>query len=491
MHLTKQQHNGMLATRRHPLLSCATLLSLVGLSTASPLITDFTITDTEVILVVEGLAPNQQAMIQIDENLAINPDFGDLLPGAVTAVNGNGSVIITAPRPNNPRLFFRAIAGNLGTATDLDGDGLPNAFETDLGTNPNLSDTDGDGFSDALEFSAGTDPLSDAEFPDLLNLPTVAFEVGLSPATEGDGTHLLEIRSEPPYSGPIFFSVNDRSTAVESQDFTLPSSNSVSMTNGVAQLPITLIDDMQISPERLILIDLDKNPPGGFYRAAGAVLHVVCLSDNDSYWNGVAVDNTTQRNFRMRLLRDANSTEWSFVSGNEDGLPTETADGADLMGSSQTTGLIPDVDFVTDSDGEIVLDGEGEPTFVERAVWEASSSVFTLGTTASPGTFEATSPEMPVLSGGFINTPLKRMIAFSAEVEPFFRLLDPPNLTPRSTEPSEPQRLIGSYVETISHAFDPSVTYLNATINGFFTLIRVDGEQAEVSSGYNVSNIGN
>ena len=467
---------------RFSLLSISALVFLAGFSAATPIITEFTVTDNQVIFVVEGLAQDQQAQIQMDDDLELFPAVGSLLPGAVATNLGNGSFRITAPRPASPRLFFRAIAANLGTAADLDGDGLPNTFETlTLGTDPNLADSDSDGFSDGLEFSSGTNPLSDSDFPDLLSLPTVAFELGMSPAIEGEGTHLLEIRSEPPYTGPIFYSVNDRSTAVESQDFSLPAGNSVLMTNGVAQLPITLIDDMGISPERLILIDLDKNPPGGFYRAAGAVLHVTCLSDNDSYWTGVAVDNTTQRNFRMRLLRNGSTTEWSFVAGNEDGLPTEAADGSDLMGSSQSTGLIPDFDF-----DDTAPDGT-----VPRGVWEAVASTFTLGTPASPGIFAATSPQMPVSSGGFINAPLQRVLALTGEVQPFFRLLDPPNLTPRATEPSEPLRLSGSYVETISHATDPAITYLNSTINGSFVLTRVANDQATISSAYDVSGINN
>jgi hypothetical protein len=41
---------------------------------------------------------------------------------------------------------------------DTDGDGLSDAQETALGTNPNSADTDNDGFSDGNEVTAGTDP---------------------------------------------------------------------------------------------------------------------------------------------------------------------------------------------------------------------------------------------------------------------------------------------------------------------------------------------
>ena len=48
---------------------------------------------------------------------------------------------------------------------DDDGDGLSQARELELGTNPLVSDTDGDGFSDGVEINAGTNPLDAESFP--------------------------------------------------------------------------------------------------------------------------------------------------------------------------------------------------------------------------------------------------------------------------------------------------------------------------------------
>ncbi|NOT00407.1 MAG: matrixin family metalloprotease [Phycisphaerales bacterium] len=45
-----------------------------------------------------------------------------------------------------------------GRGLDSDGDGLPNALEADLGTDPNGTDTDGDGVSDSVEHFSGTNP---------------------------------------------------------------------------------------------------------------------------------------------------------------------------------------------------------------------------------------------------------------------------------------------------------------------------------------------
>ncbi|NDA27092.1 MAG: hypothetical protein EBZ05_09755, partial [Verrucomicrobia bacterium] len=48
---------------------------------------------------------------------------------------------------------------------DTDGDGLSDAEEATLGTNPSLADTDGDGVSDGAEVRSGTNPLLKPSFP--------------------------------------------------------------------------------------------------------------------------------------------------------------------------------------------------------------------------------------------------------------------------------------------------------------------------------------
>lgn len=55
---------------------------------------------------------------------------------------------------------------NIGTVfVDSDGDGLSDAQELLLGTDPFNPDTDGDGFTDYEEWLAGTDPLDPNDFP--------------------------------------------------------------------------------------------------------------------------------------------------------------------------------------------------------------------------------------------------------------------------------------------------------------------------------------
>jgi choice-of-anchor A domain-containing protein/RHS repeat-associated protein len=64
---------------------------------------------------------------------------------------------------------------------DSDGDGLTNAQEWHLGTNPAASDTDGDGYTDAEEIAAGSDPLDPASTPKI-TLGVTSFHGSCIPA---------------------------------------------------------------------------------------------------------------------------------------------------------------------------------------------------------------------------------------------------------------------------------------------------------------------
>ena len=166
------------------------------------------------------------------------------------------------------RKFYRILAFST-SATDSDGDGLSDAFEAQIGTNPATVDSDGDGFRDGFEFLAGTDPNDPNEFPDdQRHLPEVEFETVLSSATEGDGPHTLAITASDNFTGTVHYAVNARSSAISGVDFqALP--NTVNLTSGTGAITLDLIDDTNISKqERLLLIDILPDP-GSAYRASG------------------------------------------------------------------------------------------------------------------------------------------------------------------------------------------------------------------------------
>ncbi len=116
------------------------------------------------------------------------------LPGPSLAYTTFRYIAYATPGPlhqlNEVELF-----GLVGGAPDTDGDGMPNAYETKLGFNPNdatdgAKDFDGDGVSNVDEYKAGSDPI-DTTKPTVVsvassgsfNAVTLTFSEDLDPAT--------------------------------------------------------------------------------------------------------------------------------------------------------------------------------------------------------------------------------------------------------------------------------------------------------------------
>lgn len=101
------------------------------------------VTDATAFVLVMGTSSNTQA---INADLACHFGGSDQ-PRTLTSVGTDPTTTTGAAPP------------------DADGDGLTDAEEPGLGTDPSAADTDGDGWEDGVEVREGTDPLDPNDFP--------------------------------------------------------------------------------------------------------------------------------------------------------------------------------------------------------------------------------------------------------------------------------------------------------------------------------------
>ncbi len=414
-----------------PLLAVGSLVLCSPLAAQTLSVTSLTPAGNQLTITVRNTGTATSFQLQGSATMTAS-SWGPVTATFAPVAGQPGFFRTTINRPAAGRFFYRVI-GLSGTAEDPDGDGLASAFEiATTNTNPNLSDSDGDGFDDGTEFALGTNPNLSSRRPSQGSLAAVEFDTPLSEATEGGAAHTIRIVSAPPFTGTIHYSINPRSIASAPSDFQALS-GTVSMVNGVAILSITLTDDLIIKPDRLVFIDIDKNPPGNAYRPAGATTHVLRLCDNDKYWSGALLSNFGGRPIRMRILKNSTSTQMAFVSGSSNGLPRTEAAGT----NAQSTGVIP------------ITNLANQP----QEVWPASSAVFTPGSL-----FSANVSNLRVIESTIIdNEPLKRSLQLTAQTS---------NSSHRITD----ALVLGQYTEAVTHATNPAVTFLDRTVTGSFVL---------------------
>jgi Concanavalin A-like lectin/glucanases superfamily/Bacterial TSP3 repeat len=105
---------------------------------------------------INALAPAWLANERLQNHM---PDTGTCFPWTSTAADDtNRSPATIGQLKSVFSLRFETLEASLNP--DLDGDGLTNADEAELGTDPLIADTDGDSILDGDEFVEGTDPLA-------------------------------------------------------------------------------------------------------------------------------------------------------------------------------------------------------------------------------------------------------------------------------------------------------------------------------------------
>ncbi len=102
------------------------------------------------------------------DSASIDPPGTSATLGLTIAAEAAGSFTLVVTNGAGSSSAFPSSANTItileGTL-DPDGDGLTNAQEVSLGTDPFRADTDGDGFSDGMEVTAGSNPLDPQSTP--------------------------------------------------------------------------------------------------------------------------------------------------------------------------------------------------------------------------------------------------------------------------------------------------------------------------------------
>ena len=104
---------------------------------------------------------------QMDAQKLSQRNIGGIIPLPTTLPsikNGQAFYIRWTTDSDNPNSKMTYGIDNVRTGTDSDGDGLSNAKELILGTNPLKADSDGDGMNDGDEVAYGTNPLDSTSF---------------------------------------------------------------------------------------------------------------------------------------------------------------------------------------------------------------------------------------------------------------------------------------------------------------------------------------
>jgi hypothetical protein len=258
--------------------------------------------------------------------------------GNAIVSTGPGTNVITLANSITPKKFYRVL-GLSGSALDSDGDGLSDAFETSIGTDPFNPDTDGDGVSDGVEYSYGSNPLSAASVPGFANAPRAEFAESASSAIEGDAPQPIRVVFDKPFHGTLKYQVMPISSANAPADY-VPLSGSVLVNGTEASILVTLQDDFFVNATRSLSLQILSDSSGSYARG-GCLQHTVTIAENDAWWTCALTDGFAQRNMRLKLLHSGSGSLIVFAAGaGLDGLPALGSEAATNQ-TSISEGIVP------------------------------------------------------------------------------------------------------------------------------------------------------
>ena len=147
--------------------------------------------------------------------------------------------------------------------------------------------------------------------------PVASFDLVSSKVDEGDGTAKVEVNFTSHFSGTLGFSVSG--TAEEGVDY-YALSGSVLVDGIKGEIPVTIIDDLELEKEETIIITLDQADPQEFIIGVPQE-HTLRIEENDAVWHGGLQVHNLSMGFEMEIARDASSYQAILKSDGYSALP--------------------------------------------------------------------------------------------------------------------------------------------------------------------------
>lgn len=160
---------------------------------------------------------------------------------------------------------------------------------------------------------------------DLVNLvksagpttPVASFDLVSSKVSEGDGTAVIQVNFTTHFFGTLGFMVSG--TAEESIDY-YALTGSVVVDGISVDIPIQIIDDLELEKQETIIITLDQADPQDLIIGVPQE-YTLRIEENDAVWHGGFQVHNLSMGFEMEIAQDASSYQAVLKSDGYGTLP--------------------------------------------------------------------------------------------------------------------------------------------------------------------------
>lgn len=147
--------------------------------------------------------------------------------------------------------------------------------------------------------------------------PVASFDLVSSKVSEDAGTVKVGVNFSTHFTGMLGFSV--AGTAEENIDY-YALTGSVLVDGISVEIPVTIIDDLELEKQETIIITLDQADPQDLIIGVPQE-HTVRIEENDAVWHGGLQVHNLSMGFEMEIVQDASSYQAVLKSDGHSALP--------------------------------------------------------------------------------------------------------------------------------------------------------------------------